>query len=88
MPRIIASVVLATVLLIVGGANTRLASPVFFPDDPIQRVPESQDASGVKEFEHSLAYDIIINTFARPGDPALDTRAAVRRPRGFERFRR
>lgn len=66
-----------TALTIVSGsASSRVASPVFFPDDPIQRVPETQDASDVKEFEHSLAYDIIVNTFARPGDPALDTPAA------------
>jgi hypothetical protein len=62
--------------LVIGSIGPRVASPVFFPDDPVQRVPESQDASGVKEFEHSLAYDILINTFARPGDPALDTPAA------------
>jgi hypothetical protein len=68
---------LGTALMLAGGsASPRVASPTFFPDDPVQRVPESQDAAGVKEFEHSLAYDIIVNTFARPGDPALDTPAA------------
>jgi hypothetical protein len=71
------AVAVATTLMIVSGSETlRVASPTFFPDDPIQRVPERQDASGVKEFEHSLAYDIIVNTFARPGDPAPDSRAA------------
>jgi hypothetical protein len=68
--------IVAAALIAIGSASPRVASPAFFPDDPIERVPESQDASGVKEFEHSLAYGIIINTFARPGDPALDTRAA------------
>src|SRR5690349_11964524 len=68
---------LAAAMLIAGAAaNPRVASPVFFPDDPVRRVPESQDASGVKEYEHSLAYDILVNTFAKPGDKKLDAPAA------------
>jgi hypothetical protein len=53
------------------------ARPTFFDDDPLMQAPESQDAAGVQAREPSLVYDILANSFARPGDPepspALDT---------------
>ncbi|HET7620220.1 MAG TPA: hypothetical protein VFK20_17055 [Vicinamibacterales bacterium] len=56
-----------------GGLLTSAASPRFFPDDPIRRAPETQDASGVQPSEISLAYDSLINLFGHPG-----TREVVR----------
>ena len=42
------------------------STPRFFDDDPITRVPESQDASGVAEWEIDLFYDLMYNTFGTP----------------------
>jgi hypothetical protein len=42
------------------------STPKFFDDDPITRVPESQDASGVTEWDIDLFYDLMYNTFATP----------------------
>ncbi len=41
------------------------------------REPETQDASGVQEWDIHLVYDILENLFGHPGDPALDVRAAT-----------
>jgi hypothetical protein len=52
----------------------RAQSPRFFPDDPISVEPETQDASGVADYELDLFIDLALNLFARPGDDA-DVRA-------------
>lgn len=64
-------------LLAVAVASAALsgAGPRFYEDDPISRVPESQDASKVTVWESDLLYDLSLNTFARPGDPTPDVRA-------------
>jgi hypothetical protein len=62
---------LALCLVACGGLFTSAASPRFFPDDPIRRVPETQDASGVQPTEISLAYDSLINLFGHPGTREL-----------------
>ena len=49
--------------------------PRFFPDDPLQREPETQDASGVQEWEIGLTPDLLLNLFSQPGDPTTDQRA-------------
>jgi hypothetical protein len=54
-----------------GSANGRR----FYDDDPIAREPESQDASGVAEWDIELLVDFLINLFARPGDKQRDVRA-------------
>jgi hypothetical protein len=53
---------------------TRATAPRFFPDDPIQVDPETQDASGVQPRDLSQEYDFIENTFRSPGERA-DSRA-------------
>jgi hypothetical protein len=40
----------------------------FYPDDPLAREPETQDASTVRAWDTPLSYDIILNLFVRPGD--------------------
>ncbi|HXE80856.1 MAG TPA: hypothetical protein VNK41_08910 [Vicinamibacterales bacterium] len=55
--------------------EARTTSPRFYPDDPIQYEPSSQDASGVQPWEIDLTYDIVLNLFGRPGDPADGVRA-------------
>jgi hypothetical protein len=49
--------------------------PKFFPDDPLQREPETQDASKVQEWEIGLSADLLLNLFGRPGDPRTNQRA-------------
>jgi hypothetical protein len=50
-------------------------APRFYPDDPLAREPETQDASGVVERDVDLAPDLLLNLFARPGDPSRGVRA-------------
>ena len=42
----------------------------FYPDDPIAVEPETQDASRVIPWKIDLFYDLLLNQFAHPGDPA------------------
>jgi hypothetical protein len=41
----------------------RASVPRFFPDDPLAREPESQDASGAQESDVGLVYDLAWNLF-------------------------
>ena len=50
-------------------------APKFYSDDPLQREPESQDASKAQPWEIPLTPDLITNLFGKPGDPNLGTRA-------------
>jgi hypothetical protein len=47
----------------------------FYPDDPISREPDTQDASKVQEWEIGLAADLLFNLYANPGDQTPDVRA-------------
>ena len=47
----------------------------FLSDDPVSRIVDSQDASGVREREIDLVYDTFENSFARPGDQTPNVRA-------------
>ena len=42
-------------------------SPRFYPDDPIARVPESQDASKAAPYEQSMLYELSYNLFVTAG---------------------
>ena len=42
--------------------------PKFYDDDPLLREPETQDASNVQERDNILAFDLLQNLFATPGD--------------------
>jgi hypothetical protein len=53
------------------GANSRK----FYPDDPISRVIDSQDASKVQEREINLIYDTLENSVYWPGDRTPNVRA-------------
>ncbi|HXW08498.1 MAG TPA: hypothetical protein VD833_24930 [Vicinamibacterales bacterium] len=57
--------------VVAAGANGQK----FYPDDPITRIVDSQDASGVQEFEIDLTYDTLENLFYWPGDRTPDVRA-------------
>lgn len=49
--------------------------PRFYNDDPIARIVDSQDASGVKSKSVNLLYDEGRNLLGNPGDPDMDKRA-------------
>ena len=42
-------------------------SPRFYPDDPIAREPESQDASKAAPYEQSQMYELMYNLFVTCG---------------------
>jgi hypothetical protein len=43
-------------------------SPRFYPDDPLPREPETQDASKVASWTNVLTFDLLQNLFAPPGE--------------------
>jgi hypothetical protein len=51
------------------------AAPRFLSDDPLAREPDTQDASGVAEWDIDLTIDLATNLFSNPGDSARDVRA-------------
>ncbi|MEO7274058.1 MAG: hypothetical protein ABIX28_19415 [Vicinamibacterales bacterium] len=61
--------------VIVSGFALTAASPRFYPDDPIWRDPETQNAARVKPIDLSDRYDAIENSFLGAGERA-DRRAA------------
>jgi hypothetical protein len=46
--------------------GSRGATPHFFSDDPLQREPETQDASKAEARETDLFYDFVYNSFVTP----------------------
>jgi hypothetical protein len=66
----LAALALAAVSVPLGGAGR-----TFYDDDPLAREPETQDASRVQAWEIDLLYDLMLNLFTRPGDPAPNVRA-------------
>ena len=55
--------------------SPRGATVRFRSDDPLTREPETQDASKVQPWEIDLFYDLGLNLFAKPGDPATNVKA-------------
>src|SRR5262245_20907505 len=64
---------LAAVALFVARASTQ--SPRFYPDDPITREPESQDASKAAPYDESQIYELAYNLFVSSGHKASGLRA-------------
>jgi hypothetical protein len=56
-------------------ASVGTARQKFYPDDPITRDPETQDASGVQESDIGLAYNLSYNLFVTASKPPEDVRA-------------
>lgn len=61
---------LAWLLVALGlvAAAVGASGPRFYPDDPLARFPETQDASEVGERPASEAYDFVESTLLQPGD--------------------
>jgi hypothetical protein len=63
----------AAVSLFSAGASTQ--GPRFYPDDPIAREPESQDASKAAPYEQSQMYELMFNLFVNSGREPSGLRA-------------
>jgi hypothetical protein len=74
-PRHVRVLAALGVAVIAGTVATSTATRKFYSDDPIAREPETQDASGVQGRDIDLIFDLSLNLFARPGDPAENVRA-------------
>ncbi len=65
----------AAALIAIFGLAANAQGVKFFPDDPLQREPETQDASKVQEWEIGLTADLVENLFGMPGDKRTNVRA-------------
>ena len=70
-----ASIGCLVLILVLAIAPVFTAGPKFYPDDPLQREPESRDASGAKSSDIGLMYEIAMNLFAVPHLKPSNTRA-------------
>src|SRR4029453_5453037 len=61
---------LALGLLLVSETASGQSTRKFYSDDPLTLEPETQDASKVANYKIDLFYDLMLNQFARPGEPA------------------
>jgi hypothetical protein len=73
--RLLAPAVAGLACALLLNTGVRGASVRFFSDDPLQREPETQDASGAQPWDLDLFWDLAENLFGRPGDPAADVKA-------------
>jgi hypothetical protein len=62
-----------TIVFLVSTVSTK--SPHFYPDDPIAREPESQDASKAQEYEIGSLYEMTHNLFVTAGYKPTGLRA-------------
>src|SRR5690606_10065918 len=68
----LAAPLLVALLLVHSGSGQ---GPKFYPDDPLSREPDTQDASKVQPWEIVLTPDLTSNLFGQPGDQVTGTRA-------------
>jgi hypothetical protein len=71
--RVLRALSFGAFALFVTGASTQ--SPRFYPDDPIAREPESQDASQAQPYDQSQIYDLTYNLFVNAKHRASGLRA-------------
>jgi hypothetical protein len=66
--RLIARTLFALIaVFVLQSTAPRGATPKFYGDDPLQREPETQDASRVQKWEIDLFWDLAENLFGNPG---------------------
>jgi hypothetical protein len=73
-PRRLLAGIGATVALVLAAA-LQAQAPKFLRDDPLQREPETQDASKAARWEIPLTPDLLANIFSTPGEPVRNVRA-------------
>jgi hypothetical protein len=77
-PTVRRLLVAAVFVLAAAGLFTRpvtTQTPRYFDDDPIARVPETQDASKAQPYEVETLYEMAFNLFATPRHKPTGTRA-------------
>src|SRR6185503_19846956 len=72
-PRLCLMVTLAATIAL-WTAATSTQSPRFYPDDPIAREPESQDAKSATVSNIENNYEMVVNLFVTPGYKPSGTR--------------
>jgi hypothetical protein len=72
VPRFLSGVI---VVIFAATAAVVTERPHFYPDDPIAREPESQDASGARPYEIEQMYEMVYNLFVSPRHKPSGTRA-------------
>ena len=75
LTRGLAALGVALMVVIIGTMSSSGQGRKFYNDDPLAREPETQDASGVQEWDIDLIFDLALNLFARPGDAMPNVRA-------------
>ncbi len=70
-----AALVLSTGAFAILATSASMQGPRFYPDDPIGRDPESQDASKAAPYEQSQMYELFFNLFVNSGREASGLRA-------------
>ncbi len=58
-----ALVACAASVIVLGATGASMQSQRFYPDDPIARAPESQDASKAQPYDQSQMYELLYNLF-------------------------
>jgi hypothetical protein len=61
--------------LCIAGVSVSTQTPRFYPDDPIARAPESQNAAGAKPYSIQSMYEMTYNLFVAAGHQPSGTRA-------------
>lgn len=67
--------IMVACLLMTAPAFTGAEEPKFYDDDPLWKEIDSQDASGATPVDINLFYDVLENSFYRPGDKTQNVRA-------------
>ena len=62
-------------LVVLLTAASRGVNGRFHADDPLTREPETQDASKVQGWDIDLFWDLALNLFTQPGEPATGVKA-------------
>ena len=73
--RLVRQVAVAVVLCFWLGGPADGQRPKFLRDDPLQREPDTEDASNVQERDIGLTADVLLNLFGQPGDRNTNQRA-------------
>ena len=73
--RFVSLLIVGVALLSVFGSRVSTQRPHFYPDDPIQREPESQDASKAQPYDIGSLFEMTNNLFVTSGYKASGLRA-------------
>jgi hypothetical protein len=74
-PRHAALVALSAAAVTLFSTAASTQAPRFYPDDPIARAPESQDASKAAPYDQSQMYELLYNLFVNAGHEPSGLRA-------------